>query len=93
MILLQPHYGHHDALFKGRYDDPLGAAIEFTTETERKLQRALGNNFHFIATKSATKLHRLQIDFLLLLRDATKQRSNSPLFQFPLSRLEGQITP
>ena len=76
MILLQPHYGHHDALFKGRYDDPLGAAIEFTTETERKLQRALGNNFHFIATttKSATKLHRLQIDFLLLLRDATKQR-------------------
>ena len=68
MILLQPHYGHHDALFKGRYDDPLGAAIEFTTETERKLQRALGNNFHFIATttKSATKLHRLQIDFLLL---------------------------
>ena len=49
VILLQPHYGHHqllhDALFKARYDDPLGAAIEFTTETERKLQKALGNNF------------------------------------------------
>ena len=52
VILLQPHYGPlksgpknepQNALFRGRYDDPLGAAIEFTTETERKLLKALGN--------------------------------------------------
>ena len=65
VILLQPHYGHHqllhDALFKARYDDPLGAAIEFTTETERKLQKALGNNFPLLLQQN------YNIDFRVLL--------------------------
>lgn len=62
VILLQPHYGHHhDALFKARYDDPLGAAIEFTTETERKLQKALGNNFPLLLQQN------YNIDFPVLL--------------------------
>ena len=44
VILLQPSFtgkGHH-ALFKARYDDPLGAAIDFTLDTERKLLKAMG---------------------------------------------------
>ena len=41
VILLQPNY-KGQALFKGRYDDPFGAAIDFTLDTERRLLKALG---------------------------------------------------
>ena len=42
IVLLQPN-SKGPALFKGRYDDPLGAAIDFTLDTERRLLKALGN--------------------------------------------------
>ena len=42
IILLQPDY-KGQVLFKGRYDDPLGAAIDYTLETEKRLLKALGN--------------------------------------------------
>jgi hypothetical protein len=44
VILLQPSYvgKGHDAVFKARYDDPFGAAIDFTLDTERRLLKALG---------------------------------------------------
>ena len=42
IVLLQPN-SKGPVLFKGRYDDPLGAAIDFTLDTERRLLKALGN--------------------------------------------------
>ena len=42
IILLQPDY-KGQVPFKGRYDDPLGAAIDYTLETEKRLLKALGN--------------------------------------------------
>ena len=43
VILLQPsYYKGQKALFRGRYDDPFGAAIDFTQETEKRLLKALG---------------------------------------------------
>jgi len=41
IVLLQPN-SKGPVLFKGRYDDPLGAAIDFTLDTERRLLKALG---------------------------------------------------
>jgi len=44
VILLQPNYSGkgHNAIFKARYDEPLGAAIDFSLEMERKLLKAMG---------------------------------------------------
>ena len=44
VILLQPFYTGkgHNALFKARYDQPFGAAIDFTMDVERKLLKAMG---------------------------------------------------
>ena len=45
VILLQPSFsakGRRSALFKARYDEPLGAAIDFSLDMERKLLKAIG---------------------------------------------------
>ena len=45
VILLQPSFsakGRRSALFKATYDEPLGAAIDFSLETEKKLLKAIG---------------------------------------------------
>ena len=50
VLLLQPCYSG-PSHFKGRYDDDLGAAIDFTLQMERNLLKAQGEFSYFLRSR------------------------------------------